>query len=216
MKYIQILFFALLPVLALVSCDYNADKLEYEDIIGMYRGDGEALVTVNVKGGITLEDGRHLNYGDTLMPTVKAPDPLEMGIMVNTDGRMMFYTSVPKIHVLGREFSIDYIGVDELPVEIKGNHIISWGISELQTQSIILPVETVYIPVNKIDILYTENGHDNIITGKGYVAVSISNYTIHLDLMVVEAPGLLTEGCALWMNYKGVMYSKETHKEKFQ
>ncbi len=212
MKYIRIL---LLSLVVLTSCDFSADQIEYEDVMGMYRGEGEAFVTVNEEEGMTLPDGRHLNYGDTLVDVLKSPEPLEMGILVNTEGRMMFATSVPKIHVLGREMKIEYLGVDRLPVINKGNHIISWGIREMETPSLTMPVETVYIPVNNLDIDYVEGGTEHSIRAHGYVAVSIVNYTIQMDLMIEEAPGFLTEGCALWMKYKGVMYSKETIKERF-
>ena len=211
MKYF---FLSLLSLVTLVSCDFSADQIEYEDIQGLYRGEGEAFITVNAPEGMTLQDGRHLNYGDTLVGVLKSPEPLEMGIMVNTEARLRFATSVPMIHVLGREIKIPYLGVDKLPVTIKGNHIISWGASELETPTITLPIETVYIPINNLDIDYVENGTEHSIRARGYVAVSIVNYTVQMDLMIEEAPGFLTEGCALWMKYEGVMYSKETIKER--
>lgn len=31
-----------------------------------------------------------------------------------------------------------------------------------------------------------------------------------MDLMIEEAPGLLTSGCTLWLEYKGVMTSQYT------
>lgn len=206
MKYFLL---SLLSLLALVSCDFHADEVGYEDVKGMYRGDGEAFVTVNNPEGMTLPDGRHLNYGDTLVDVLKSPEPLLMGVMVNNEGRLMFGTSVPMIHVLGREMKITSLSVDELPVINKGNHIISWGPSQIETPSRPLLVETVYIPLDHINIDFVENDVFLMIEARGYVAVSIVNYTIQMDLMIEEAPFLLTEGCALWMKYKGVMYTKE-------
>ncbi len=211
MKYIQLLLLLLCPVLLLTSCDFEADQIGYEDVKGLYRGEGEAFVTVNESEGLTLPDGRHLNYGDTLLGVMKSPEPLEMGVMVNTEGRMRFATSVPMIHVLGREMKIKYLGVNQLPVNIKGNHIISWGTSVLETPSLNLPIETVYIPLDNIDIDFEEDGILLSVTGRGYVAVSIVNYTIQMDLMIEEAPVFLSEGCALWMKYKGLMYSQESY-----
>ena len=211
MKY---LLLSLLSLVALASCDFSADQIAYEDVMGMYSGDGEAFITVNVHEGMTLPDGTHLNYGDTLVDVLKSPEPLDMAILVNTEDRLAFAITVPMIHVHGREMKINYLGVDEMPVTIKGNHIISWGISEMETPSITVPVETVYIPINNLDIDYVENGTEHSIRARGYVAVSIVNYTVQMDLMIEEAPGFLTEGCALWMKYEGVMYSKETIKER--
>lgn len=206
MKYFLL---SLLSLIALVSCDFEADQIEYEDVKGMYRGEGEAFVTVNDPEGMTLPDGRHLAYGDTLVDVLKSPEPLLMGVMVNNEGRLMFGTSIPVIHVLGRKINITSLSVDELPVINKGNHIISWGTSELETTSMTLPIETVYIPLDNINIDFEENGVFLMIQARGYVAVLIVNYTIQMDLMIEEAPFLLTEGCALWMKYKGVMYTKE-------
>lgn len=207
MKYFLL---SLLSLIALASCDFSADKIEYEDVKGMYRGDGEAFVTVNQKEGLTLSDGRHLNYGDTLVDVMKMPEPVQMGVIVNNEGRLMFGTSVPTINVLGRELTITSLSVDKLPVINKGNHIISWGPSQIETPSRPLLVETVYIPLDHINIDFVENDVFLMIEARGYVAVSIVNYTIQMDLMIEEAPFLLTEGCALWLKYKGVMYSKET------
>lgn len=211
MKYFLL---SLLSLIALASCDFSADQVEYEDVKGMYRGDGEAFVTVNQAEGLTLPDGRHLNYGDTLVDVMKSPEPVLMGVIVNNEGRLMFGTSLPTIHVLGRDLKITSLSVDQLPVINKGNHIISWGISQLETPSMTMLVETVYIPLDNINIDFVENGRLLMIQARGYVAVSIVNYTIQMDLMIEEAPFLLTEGCALWLKYKGVMYTKEViHSE---
>lgn len=214
MKYMKRILFLLLTMPVLASCDFNADQIEYEDVIGIYRGEAQATITVKNKQGITLEDGRHLDYGDTLVHTFSVDKNLELGISVDTDNKFTFSTCISSVNVLGKTFNdLQFLG-ENLPVTIKGNHIVTWGISDIETPTIDLPIETIYIPVEKLYYNYMFNAETGIHNyGKGYLAVSIANYALEMDLMVEEAPDLLTPDYTLWLTYKGVMFSKDSYNQ---
>ena len=214
MKYMKRILFLLLSMPVLASCDFNAHQIEYEDVIGIYRGEVLATITVSDKQGITLEDGRHLNYGDTLVHTFSVDKELELGISADTDNKFAFSTCISSVNVLGKAFNdLQFYG-ENLPIAIKGNHIVTWGISDIETPTIDLPIETIYIPVNNLYYNYmfdAETGIQNY--GKGYIAVSMANYAIVMDLMVEKAPDLLTPGLTLWLTYNGVMISKDSYNQ---
>lgn len=214
MKYMKRILFLLLTMPVLASCDFNADQIEYEDVIGVYRGEALATITVKNKQGITLEDGRHLNYGDTLVHTFSVDKNLELGISVDTDNKFAFSTCISSVNVLGKAFNNLLFYADNLPVTIKGNHIVTWGISDIETPTIDLPIETIYIPVSNLYYNYIFDAETDIHNyGKGYLAVSIANYALEMDLMVEEAPDLLTPDYTLWLTYKGVMFSKDSYNQ---
>lgn len=212
MKCLKRILFALLPLLAFASCDYEAHQIEYEDIIGSYKGEAFATITVNARDGITFGD-KHLNYGDTLVQTFSAEKDLVLAISANTDQKFSFFTMLESVEVLGKTYKDLFFLSDEMPIAVKGNHIVTWGIIDIETPSIDLPIETIYVPAR--NLLIGHDGDDgDIVVGDAYLAASMANYTIEMDLQLEKAPGLLTSGCTLWLSYKGVMFSKESIKER--
>lgn len=205
------IFLFLFPLLTLASCDSDAHLIEYEDVLGAYEGIGQATVTIGADKGIDWPEIGHLNYGDTLLSTITSPDTLIMSVEVDTNNRMSFFTYVPSITVLGRKISIYLLNVENVHTAIKGNHVVTWDNREIVTSTTVLPLSTLYVPVNEIEIRYAdEEGNIFDTVAKGYLAASLANYSIDMDLMIKEAPGLLSPGCTLWMTYSGVMFSRFT------
>lgn len=178
-KTIYSISFLLWTLLTMVSCDFDAHLVEYKDVMGIYRGEGKAAITVGEDAGIDWPDVGHLSYGDTLLHTITSPDSILMVAEVDTDNRMTFFTSVPSIHILGRQISIHSLGVESVRTAIKGNHVVTWDSSQIETSTTVLPLHTLYVPVNQIDILYSEGDGEPVeVMAKGYVAALLSNYRL--------------------------------------
>lgn len=204
------ILFSFLALVAMVSCDSTASQIEYADVVGIYKGEGQMAITVGADEGLDWPDLGHLNYGDTLLHTVTLSDTIPVVANIDTDNHMSFVVFLPPTNIMGREIEILYINIEQVPTTIKGNHVVSWTMREIPTSTIGLPIETLYVPVDNIEILYIENDDSETITAKGYLAASMVNFHIHLDLMIEEAPGLLSPGCTMWMEYQGmanVMYN---------
>lgn len=209
-RYFSVLVISLCSLLAWVSCDSDAHLVEYKDVLGSYQGVGYATITVGSQNGLDLSDYGHLAYGDTLLSKTVLPDTIYMMAEVDNSNRMSFLTSVPAFHILNRDIFIRSLSVEGVRTAIKGNHVVTWDTHNVNTSTTVLPLKTLYVPVQNIEINYLEAGDESShdIVAQGYVAASLSNYTLEMHLMITDAPGLLTTGCTLWLGYQGTMYSK--------
>lgn len=208
-RYFRFIITCLISLLAWVSCDSDAHLVEYEDVLGAYQGIGNATITVGAKEGLVYPEVGPLNYGDTLLHTLVLPDTVYMVAEVANDNSMSFLTSIPVFQLLNRDIFIRTLSVEGVKTAIKGNHVVTWDTHNVTTSSTVLPLKTLYVPVKNIEINYIENGGESKdIVAQGYVAASFSNYSLEMHLMITDAPGLLTNGCTLWLRYSGTMYSR--------
>lgn len=199
----------LFVLLTLVSCDFSAKEIEYEDVLGTYNGFASATITVGADEGFDWPALGHFNYGDTLLQTTILPDTAFMIADVDTEDRMSFMAMTSSVKLLDSEFSFLMLDVENIRTTIKGNRVVSWDVYEIPTASTILPLKTLYVPVDEIEIyvVYPDETTAEVMA-KGYLATSLVNYSLDMHLMIEEAPGLLTPGCTLWLGFSGNMNSR--------
>lgn len=233
-KYFSLLCLA---ALTLVSCDFNASNLEYQDVIGIYEGQGYLTIIVSDKNGydmtVETEDGPqtvHFDYGDVLVSNSPSDTPIEVVTSYDTNDQFGFFCSVPQVTLNNKKFSIDGLFVSSIPVRNKGNRIVSWGERHIKTFSNWLhddessddgqlDIKTIYVPITTDMILFREMNNDPQspylnTEGKGVMAVILGNYTLGMEMLLEDAPGLVPQGLTVSLQFEGKMTSREINKEK--
>lgn len=202
-KHIKFLFFVLT---FFASCDFNADELEYMDLEGAYKGKGYLTIFVNDPAGINIGE-THYNYGDTVVQKSASDDAIIVEVKLDTNYKMSVHTFIPSMYINGKNISIDNLQLLDVPFVFKGNRVCSWGYRDIPTESTVLPIETTYVEVVTSEFSYKKDEGPYVkTTAKGELMALVGNFTTSMELILYEAPGLAPDGCAIALEYDGIMF----------
>lgn len=192
MKLHHIALMAAVALLGLTACDKDADNIKFEDVSGTYEGEGQSTIIVGAEDGIDI-GGIHFDYGDVLVPPTTASDPIFVSTYTDTDGEFVFATSVPRIALGGKRFRIHILAIDNIPVDNKGNRIVTWGQRHLETYLSQLNINTCYVDIQSDYLVYQELDDNDEPVGdvqvagiKGIFGLLMGNYNLYMDLYIKE------------------------------